>query len=51
MVQSHSERSFSLSLHAVPGDFDLYVYFNIEMALVRLQLVSFAAMPSRTLNL
>ena len=33
----------------VPGDLDLYVYLNTEVAIVRLQWVSFAAMPSRTL--
>ena len=40
----------SLTLDEVPGDLDLYVYLNIEMAIVLLQWVSFAAMPSRTLN-
>ena len=40
----------SLTLDAVPGVLDLYVYLNIEMAIVRLQWVSFTAMPSRTLN-
>ena len=40
----------SLILDSVPGDLDLYVYLNIEMAIVRWQWVSFAAMPSRTLN-
>ena len=40
----------SSTLDAVPGDFDLYVYLNIEMAIVLLQWVSYAAMPSRTLN-
>ena len=40
----------SLTLDEVPGDLDLYVYLKIEMAIVRLQWVSFAAMPSRTLN-
>ena len=38
------------TLDAVPGDMDLYVYLYIEMAIVLLQWVSFAAMPSRTLN-
>ena len=43
--------SCSSTLDAVPGDLDLYVYLNIEMAIVLLQWVSFASMPSRTLNL
>ena len=34
----------------MPGDLDLYVYLNIEMAIVLFQWVSFVAMPSRTLN-
>ena len=42
--------SCSSTLDAVPGDLDLYVYLNIEIAIVLLQWVSFAAMPSRTLN-
>ena len=50
MVQSHSGVPCSLTLDAVPGDFDLYVYLNIEMTNVRQQWVSFAAMPTRTLN-
>ena len=51
MVQQHSGMSCSLTLDAVPGDLvDLYVYLNIEMAIVLLQWVSFAAMPSRTLS-
>ena len=50
MVQSHSGVSCSLTLDAVPGDLEIYVYLNIEMATVRLQWVSFTAMPSRTLN-
>ena len=50
MVQSRSEVACSLTLDAVPGDLDLYVYLNIEMAIVRLQWVPFAAMPSLTLN-
>ena len=50
MVQSRSEVACSLTLDAVPGDLDLYVYLNIEMAIVRLQWVSSAAMPKRTLN-
>ena len=51
MVQSHSGVSCSLTLDAVPSDLDLYVYLNIEMATVRLQWVSFTAIPSCTLNL
>ena len=50
MVQSHLGVSCSLTLDAEPGDLDLYVYLNIEMAIVRLQWVSFAAITSRTLN-
>ena len=50
MVQSHSGVACSLTLDEVPGDLDLYVYLNIEMATVRSQWVSFAAMPNRTLN-
>ena len=50
MVQSHSGVACSLTLDAVPSDLDLYVCLNIEMAIVRLQWVSFTAMPSRTLN-
>ena len=50
MVQSYSGVSCSLTLDAVPGELDLYVYLNIEIAIGRLQWVSFAAMPSRTLN-
>ena len=34
----------------MPGDLDLYLYLNIEMAIVLLQWNSFFAMPSRTLN-
>ena len=48
--QSRSDVACSLSFNEVPGDLDLYVYLNIEMAIVRLQWVSFTAMPSRTLN-
>ena len=48
MVYSHLR--VSCSLDAVPSDLDLYVYLNIEMAIVLLQWVSFAARPSRTLN-
>ena len=50
MVQSYSGVSCKLTLDAVPGDLDLYVYLNIEMAIVRLQWISLTAMPSRTLN-
>ena len=50
MVKSRSRVACSLTLDALPGDMDLYVYLNIEMAIVRLQWVSFAAMPIRTLN-
>ena len=39
-----------LDLDEVPGDLDLYVYLNIEMAIVLLQWVSYAAIPSGTLN-
>ena len=42
--------SCSSTLDTVHGDLDLYVYLNIEMAIVLLQWVSFAAMPSRTLS-
>ena len=48
--QSCSDVACSSTLDEVPGDLDLYVYLNIEMAIVLLQWVSFAAMPSRTLN-
>ena len=50
MVQSRSEVACSLTLDAAPGDLDLYVYLNIEMAIVWLQWFSFDAMPSCTLN-
>ena len=50
MIQSRSGVACSLTLNAVPSDLDLYVYLNIDMAIFRLQWVSFAAMPSRTLN-
>ena len=40
----------SLNLDGVPGDLNLYVYLNIEIAIVLFQWVSFVAMPSRTLN-
>ena len=50
MVQSRWGVACILTLDAVPGDLDLYVYLNIEMASVRLQWVSFAVMKSRTLN-
>ena len=39
-----------MSLDAIPGDLDLYVYLNIEMAIVLLQWISFSAMPSGALN-
>ena len=51
MFQSRSEVACSLTLDAVPGDLDLLVYLNIEMAADWLQWVSFAAMSSLTLNL
>ena len=51
MFQSRSDVSCSLTLDEVPGDLDLNVYLNIEMAIVLFQWVSFVAMPSRTLNL
>ena len=44
------EMAWSLSLDAMPGDLDLYVYLNMEMFIVLLQWISFCAMPSRTLN-
>ena len=50
MFQSCSELACSLTLDAVPGDLNRHVYLNIEMAIVRLQWVSFAVMPSRTLK-
>ena len=34
MFQSRSEVACSLTLDEVPGDLDLYVYLNIEMAIV-----------------
>ena len=40
----------SLILDSVPGDLDLYVYLNIEIPIVRLRWISFAAMPSRTVK-
>ena len=40
----------SSTLDEVPRDLDLYVYLNIEMAIVLLQWIAFAAMRSRTLN-
>ena len=40
----------SLSLDAMPGDLNLYVYLNIEMAIVLLQLIFFPVLPSRNLN-
>ena len=33
------------------GDLDLYLYLNIEVAIVRLQWIFFSAMPNRTPNL
>ena len=50
MVQSHSGMSCNLTLDTVLGDLELYVNSNIEMAIVRLQWVSFAAMRSYKLN-
>ena len=50
LFQTRSDVACSLILDAVPGDLDLYVYLNIEMVIVRLQWISFAAMPSRNLN-
>ena len=35
---------------AMPGDLNLYVNLNIEMAIVLLQWISLSVMPSRTLN-
>ena len=34
----------------MPGDLDMYVHLNIEMAFARLQWLFFTAMPSHTLN-
>ena len=48
--QSRSDVACSLTLDEVPGDSDLFAYLSIEMAIVLLQWVSFAAMPRRTLN-
>ena len=39
MFRSRSEVACSLTLDALPGDLDLYVYLNFEMAIVWLQLV------------
>ena len=50
MVRSRSGLACSLTLDAVPGELDLYVYLNIEMTIVLLQWASFAAMRSNTLN-
>ena len=50
IIQSRSDVACSLTLDGVPGELDLYVYLNIEMAIVLFQWVSFVAMPSRTLN-
>ena len=44
------EMAWSLSLDAMPGDLDLYVYLDIEVFINLLQWISFCAMPSRTLN-
>ena len=48
--QSRSHVTCGLTLNETPGDSDLYVYLNIEIAIVLLQWVCFAAMPSRNLN-
>ncbi|XP_063712893.1 golgin subfamily A member 6-like protein 22 [Symsagittifera roscoffensis] len=48
--QSRSGMACSSTFDVVSGDLDLCVNLNIEMAIVRLHWVSFAAMPSRTLN-
>ena len=50
MFRSRLGVARSLSLDAMPGDLDLYVYLNIEMAIVLLQWTSFSAMSNRTLN-
>ena len=50
MLQSRSDVAWTMTLGEVPSDLDLYVHFNIEMAIVLFQWVSFAAMPRRTLN-
>ena len=48
--QSSSDVACSSTLDEVPGDLDLYVYLSSEMAIVLLQWIAFAAMPSHTLN-
>ena len=48
--QSHLNVAGGLTLDEVPGFSDLYVYSNIEIAIVLLQWVSFAVMPSRLKN-
>ena len=50
MLQSRLDVACILNLDEVPGDLDLYVYLNIEIAIVLFQWVSFVAMPSCTLN-
>ena len=50
MVQPRSGVACSLTLDVMPGDLGVYVYLNIEIAIVQLQWVYFVAMPSRTLN-
>ena len=50
MLQPRSDVALSLTSGEVTSDFDLYVYLDIEMDTIRLQWVSFAAMPSRFLN-
>ena len=50
MLQSRSDVAWTMTLGELPSYLDLYVYFNIEMAIVLFQCVSCAAMPSRTLN-
>ena len=50
MLQSRSDVAWTMTLGELPSYLDLYKYFNIEMAIVLFQWVSFAAMPSRTLN-
>ena len=44
--QSCSDVPYSSTVDEVPGDLDLYVYLNIEMAIVPLQWIVF----NRTLN-
>ena len=50
MLQSRSDVACILILDEVPGNLELYVYLNIDMAIVLFQWVSFVAMPSRSLN-